>query len=120
MAAVSALSLIPSHTLRRHGHHLRRAVAAVRQWSRSARGQRLGTPSNLRNVDEGRARGRARCSEIARERAMDLRPVIADLRAAGATNLSQLAAGLNQRGIPTSRGGTWSATQVRRVLERVG
>jgi hypothetical protein len=36
------------------------------------------------------------------------------------TNLSQLAAGLNRRGIPTSRGGTWSATQVRRVLERVG
>jgi hypothetical protein len=49
-----------------------------------------------------------------------LRPIIADLRAEGAPNLSQFAAGLNRRGIPTSRGGTWSATQVRRVLERAG
>jgi DNA invertase Pin-like site-specific DNA recombinase len=85
-----------------------------------ARGKRLGTPGNLTNVDEGRANGRARCSQKARERAIDLRPIIADLRAEGAANLSQLAAGLNGRGIPTSRGGTWSATQVRRVLERVG
>ena len=84
-----------------------------------ARGKRLGTPGNLTNVEEGRANGRARCSQKARERAIDLRPIIADLRAEGAANLSQLAAGLNQRGIPTSRGGTWSATQVRRVLERV-
>src|SRR4051812_30772486 len=79
-----------------------------------ARGKRLGTLGNLTNVDEGRANGRARCSQKARERAIDLRPIIADLRAEGAANLSQLAAGLNQRGIPTSRGGTWSATQVRR------
>ena len=84
------------------------------------RGKRLGTPGNLTNVDEGRANGRARCSQKARERAIDLRPIIADLRGEGVTNLSQLAAGLNRRGIPTSRGGTWSATQVRRVLERVG
>src|SRR5919107_1275137 len=62
-----------------------------------ARGKRLGTPSNLRNVDEGRAKGRARCSQIAMERARDLRPIIADLRAEGATNLSQLAAGLKRR-----------------------
>src|SRR3954447_56451 len=83
-------------------------------------GKRLGTPGNLTNVEEGRANGRARCSQIAMERARDLRPIIADLQAEGATNLSQLAAGLNRRGIPTSRGGTWSATQVRRVLERAG
>ena len=29
-----------------------------------------------------------------------------------------MAAGLNSRGIPTARGGTWSAVQVKRVLER--
>ncbi|TXM64653.1 resolvase [Methylobacterium sp. WL103] len=34
--------------------------------------------------------------------------------------LRQIAAGLSARGIPTARGGTWSATQVQRVLERVG
>ena len=39
---------------------------------------------------------------------------------ANGLELWSLAVGLNRRGIPTSRGGTWSATQVRRVLERVG
>src|SRR3954447_7850746 len=31
--------------------------------------------------------------------------------------VTPFAAGVNRRGIPTSRGGAWSATQVRRVLE---
>jgi DNA invertase Pin-like site-specific DNA recombinase len=41
-----------------------------------ARGQRLGTPANLRNHDLGRLRGRARRTEVARNRAGDLRPII--------------------------------------------
>jgi Recombinase len=46
-------------------------------------------------------------------------PVIAELKAAGATSLRAIAAGLNKRGIPTARGtGSWSATQVMRVLAR--
>jgi hypothetical protein len=37
----------------------------------------------------------------------------------GATSLRAIAAGLNERGIPTARGtGTWSATQVMRLLGR--
>jgi DNA invertase Pin-like site-specific DNA recombinase len=47
-------------------------------------------------------------------RAADLRPIIADLRASGASTLSALVAGLNARGIPTPRSGRWSATQVKR------
>jgi DNA invertase Pin-like site-specific DNA recombinase len=42
---------------------------------------------------------------------------IAQLQAEGASGLSELARGLNKRGIPTSRGGTWSATQVGRVIQ---
>jgi DNA invertase Pin-like site-specific DNA recombinase len=53
-------------------------------------------------------------------RAADLRPTIEELRAAGVTKLSHIAAALNERGIPTSRGdGEWSAVQVARVLERL-
>ena len=53
-------------------------------------------------------------------RAADLAPTIAELQAAGATSLREIAAGLNARGIPTSRGeGEWTATQVMRVLERL-
>jgi DNA invertase Pin-like site-specific DNA recombinase len=51
-------------------------------------------------------------------RATDLAPAIAELQAAGATSLRDIAAGLNERGIPTARGGTWTATQVMRVMER--
>jgi hypothetical protein len=43
---------------------------------------------------------------------------IADLKSSGAVSLRQLAAGLNERGIPTARGGEWSAVQVQRVINR--
>jgi hypothetical protein len=46
-------------------------------------------------------------------------PVIAELQAAGATSLRAIAAGLNERNIPTARGGEWSATQVARLLEDI-
>ena len=83
-----------------------------------ARGKMLGTPANLRNHELGRAVGRAAKTERARARAADLKPILADLRASGAVSLRAMAAGLNSRGIPTARGGTWSAVQVKRVLER--
>jgi len=35
-----------------------------------------------------------------------------------ALSLRQIAAGLNQRGIPTAQSGQWSAVQVKRVLQR--
>jgi hypothetical protein len=55
---------------------------------------------------------------VAAERAADIAPIIAELQASGATSLRAIAAGLNQRGISTARGSTWSATQVARVLAR--
>jgi Recombinase len=36
------------------------------------------------------------------------------------TSLQVIAAGLNDRGIETARGGEWSAVQVQRVLQRLG
>jgi hypothetical protein len=52
-------------------------------------------------------------------RAEALAPVTAEARAAGASSLRAIAAGLNARGIVTAQGGLWSAMQVKRVLERV-
>ena len=83
-----------------------------------AQGVRLGKPENLRHQDTGRAQGRARRTVVAGERAADLRPIIADVQGQGALSLRQIAARLNERGIPTARGGGWSAVQVKRVLER--
>lgn len=41
---------------------------------------------------------------------------IAELQAQGITGLSELARGLNEQDIRTSRGGSWQATQIARVL----
>lgn len=54
----------------------------------------------------------------ARERAADLLPVIAEIRAAGATSLQAVADVLNSRGITTARGGAWSPKQVSRIEVR--
>jgi DNA invertase Pin-like site-specific DNA recombinase len=83
-----------------------------------ARGVRLGRPENLRNQDRGRVKGRARRTKAADERAADLMPIIADIRASGASSLRKIAAGINARNIPTARGGAWSAVQVKHILER--
>jgi len=52
----------------------------------------------------------------AAQRASDLVPIVKELQASGATSLRAIAAGLNERSIPTARGGEWSATQVMRLL----
>lgn len=87
------------------------ALAAAR-----ARGVRLGKPENLSNREAGQVRGRVRQARRAEERARDLAPMIARVRAEGAASLRQIAAALNARGIPAARGGAWSAAQVQRVL----
>ena len=80
-----------------------------------ARGVRLGKPENLSNREAGQGRSRARQTRRAEERALDLNPVLATVRAEGAVSLRQIASALNVRGIPAARGGAWSAAQVRRV-----
>ncbi|WP_237482635.1 recombinase family protein [Lichenibacterium dinghuense] len=89
----------------------RKALAAAK-----ARGVKLGGDRGARLSDAQRAQGRAALSARAKARAADLAPVMAELRASGATSLAGLAAGLNDRGVPASRGGRWSPVQVARVL----
>jgi hypothetical protein len=56
----------------------------------------------------------------AKQKAADLAPVIAELRAAGVTSLRSIAAALSERGIPTVAGsGRWHHAQVRRVPARL-
>jgi DNA invertase Pin-like site-specific DNA recombinase len=65
---------------------------------------------------QGRALAlRARRASIAR-RTADLLPVVRDIQGQGSTSLRQVAAVLNERGISTARGGSWTATQVMRLL----
>jgi hypothetical protein len=50
-----------------------------------------------------------------RQRASNLGPIIAELRAKGITSLRGTANELNARGVPAARGGKWTATQVKRL-----
>ena len=54
------------------------------------------------------------------ERARDYALVISDIRAAGVSSLTGIAAELNSRGITGPRGGRWQAAQVRRIELRIG
>ena len=83
--------------------------------ARKARGLKLGKPENL--TLEARQRG----AEVTRQRAIrDMRTVAAyagALRAQGMT-LKAIAVQLEQHGFQTRRGGAWSPTQVKRILDR--
>ena len=84
-----------------------------------ARGVMLGgDPRNL--TAKVRAKAHKRSIEVrqraARKRVQDLGPIIKSIREAGAISLQDIADGLNQRGIPAARGGTWQPAQVKRVL----
>lgn len=89
-----------------------------------ARGVKLGAakgtqpPATAESTRSGaqasaEVRGRA-----AAHHAHTVLPAIEELRTSGAASLHALAAGLNTMGVPTPRGGEWTATAVRRVLVR--
>jgi DNA invertase Pin-like site-specific DNA recombinase len=92
-----------------------------------ANGKKLGGQRYRKNADgtkgepvppistDAIAAGRAARIAKAQARAIDVAPIIADLKTEGAVSLRQIAAGLNERGIPAARGGEWSAVQVQRV-----
>ena len=90
----------------------RAALAAAKR-----RGVKLGGDRGARLTAKARAAGRAVLQKRARARAVDLAPTIKELRAAGCESLRAIAAGLDKRGIPAARGGTWSAQQVARLIE---
>ncbi|MGH1574295.1 hypothetical protein ACRAWG_31195 [Methylobacterium sp. P31] len=74
-----------------------------------ARGVRLGNPGNLRNRDLGSARAADARARRSAARAADLAPILAEVQAAGALSLWQVAAAPNARGIPAARGGAGDA-----------
>lgn len=55
----------------------------------------------------------------AAEFAAPLAPMIAQLRAAGVTTVRGIADALNERCVPSRRGGVWGPSQVQRLLERL-
>lgn len=113
---IHILAAVAEHEARMISERTKAALAAAK-----ARGVRLGGDrGNLPSVArQGHAAGLAARQARANKRARDVGAYVDDLRAAGVESLRGLAAGLNERGIRTARGGQWSASQVARLLERL-
>jgi len=85
-----------------------------------ARGVRLGGYRGVPPSPEAGAKGNAVRSAAARTQAMSLMPTISALRAIGFYTPNAIACALNERGVTTSRGGSWQAVQVQRLLRAGG
>jgi DNA invertase Pin-like site-specific DNA recombinase len=90
----------------------KQALAAAK-----ARGKVLGGNRGVVVSREAREASVSLRSGKARQRAIDLAPVIAEIKASGVVSLNGIAAELNARGIPTASGkGRWGAVQVARAV----
>jgi DNA invertase Pin-like site-specific DNA recombinase len=105
---VGIMAMIAEEERRMISRRTKDALAAAKRRGVKLGGYRAGSKLTAK----ARKAGQEANARIAAERA-------AELRAAGATSLRAIAAGLNARGIPTARGsGSWSATQVLRTMAR--
>jgi DNA invertase Pin-like site-specific DNA recombinase len=87
-----------------------------------ARGTRLGNPNGakaLRRAGKGNQAALKAIKGAADRHAIDLLPVIEELRREGRESLRQLASALNERHFRTPRGGVWHPTSVKNLLARV-
>jgi Recombinase len=115
-ASVDLSQASATRAVRRDRHLVRGASAIGRD--------RLTTEERLSDIGakltvKARQKGADANAEAAAARAADLAPVITELQASGATSLRAIASALNDRGIPTARGGKWLAASVRDVLARI-
>ncbi|QCI92122.1 recombinase family protein [Novosphingobium sp. EMRT-2] len=85
-------------------------------------GQRLGNPNGaaaLQRAGKGNGKAIETVRAEAAQRAEELRPIVDDMRARGIDTLSGIAAGLNEGGFVTPRGGRWHASSVRNLVARL-
>ena len=73
---------------------------------------------NDQNLEEAARRGREVLQRQATSFALQIFPVIEEIRSDNALSLQSVADELNRRSILTARGRTWTATAVRRVLQK--
>jgi len=78
------------------------------------RGVKLGNPRAAQAADKGREIVRNQANDYAR----NLMPIFEGLRTQGMSSYSELARALAERGIPTQRGGQWSAAGVSNIVKR--
>ena len=108
---VHILAAVAEHEREMISQRTKAALAAAK-----ARGTKLGDPATSGTAPAAPPRSAHVRRERASKRTADLKPMVAMIRAAGATSLRAVAAELNRRGVPAAGGGTWHANSVRRLL----
>ena len=111
---VGIMAMVAEEERRMISKRTKDALAAAKR-----RGTKLGGDRGVVPSKKTRAMAVEALQARADAKAADLAPIIAELQAAGKTSLRAIAAGLNEAGIPTARGGEWSSPQVMRILERL-
>lgn len=106
---VHILAAVAEDEAERISARTKAALAAAKARGMQLGGRRHGAEERGQAVA---AQGSAAAAARARARAEDLRGVVEELAAEGVTSLRGIAAALNERGIPTPRGGTWASSQV--------
>jgi Recombinase len=81
-----------------------------------ARGKRLGNPK----LSDARRHATAARKERADRYSANVLPIIREIQRSGIHTLRGIARALAARGIPTARGGMWTAVQVSDILRRMG
>jgi DNA invertase Pin-like site-specific DNA recombinase len=122
---IQTMANVAEFERRRIGERTKEALAALKEkgeWISKKSGKLcrgLGTPRNLTQV--GRVKGSAKAAKqrtaAAIDEMTDVAELAASLRSQGAS-LAAIAAGLDAEGYVTRQGTKWSATQVKRVLDR--
>lgn len=106
---IHVLSAVAEHEREMISQRTKAALAAAK-----ARGKKLGGPK----LAQARILGHAANRKAADKFAANVRPIIEQIRASGATSLRKVAAALQARGVPTARGGQWTVAQVSNVMRR--
>jgi DNA invertase Pin-like site-specific DNA recombinase len=110
---VGILALVAEEETRAVSSRTKAALAA-----RKARGHQLGNVASLRtgNADTAAVASQAAAEKAAAHAAMVM-PIITRLKGEG-LSLQAMARRLNEESVPSTRGGTWTATSVRNLLAR--
>jgi len=114
---VGILALIAQHEREAISRRTREALAAAKR-----RGIKLGNPNGARPLRQARKGNRTALAAIRQKadaHAVQLRPVLEDLRAKGISTLAGIAEALNAGEMRTPRGGMWHPSSVRNLLARV-
>lgn len=110
---VGIMALVAEDEAERISARTKAALAVAKE-----RGTVLGGYRGYTPTSEDRAKAAQAKRADAAARVQDILPIIEEVRAGGETSLAGIARALNERGVPTARGGKWQAVQVKRVLER--